>query len=104
MCFVLQAPNLIFLAVSPEEKESWINVLNAAITRAKNKILDEVRRRTESCMWTPDGHMSAGVQNKDGRGLKYYPGFRWSSPGLDPGSLIVHITRFGKHPEYSLAI
>ncbi|KAM7382768.1 hypothetical protein PAMP_002485 [Pampus punctatissimus] len=35
-------PNLIFLAVSPEEKESWINVLNAAITRAKNKILDEV--------------------------------------------------------------
>ncbi|XP_042278719.1 pleckstrin homology domain-containing family O member 1b [Thunnus maccoyii] len=36
------APNLIFLAVSPEEKESWINVLNAAITRAKNKILDEV--------------------------------------------------------------
>ncbi|KAL7393236.1 hypothetical protein ABVT39_008345 [Epinephelus coioides] len=35
-------PNLVFLAVSPEEKESWINVLNVAITRAKNKILDEV--------------------------------------------------------------
>ncbi|XP_062278085.1 pleckstrin homology domain-containing family O member 1b [Scomber scombrus] len=35
-------PNLIFLAVSPEEKECWINVLNAAITRAQNKILDEV--------------------------------------------------------------
>ncbi|XP_035862399.1 pleckstrin homology domain-containing family O member 1b [Sander lucioperca] len=35
-------PNLLFLAVSPEEKESWINVLNAAITRAKNRILDEV--------------------------------------------------------------
>ncbi|XP_029360970.1 pleckstrin homology domain-containing family O member 1-like [Echeneis naucrates] len=35
-------PNLVFLAVSPEEKESWINVLNAAITRAKNRILDEV--------------------------------------------------------------
>lgn len=35
-------PNLVFLAVSPEEKESWINVLNAAITRAKNSILDEV--------------------------------------------------------------
>ncbi|XP_030013715.1 pleckstrin homology domain-containing family O member 1-like [Sphaeramia orbicularis] len=35
-------PNLIFLAVSPEEKESWINALNAAITRAKNRILDEV--------------------------------------------------------------
>ncbi|KAM9353594.1 LOW QUALITY PROTEIN: pleckstrin homology domain-containing family O member 1b [Symphorus nematophorus] len=35
-------PNLVFLAVSPEDKESWINVLNAAITRAKNRILDEV--------------------------------------------------------------
>ncbi|XP_022617705.1 pleckstrin homology domain-containing family O member 1-like isoform X1 [Seriola dumerili] len=35
-------PNLVFLAVSPEEKESWINVLNAAITRAKNRILDDV--------------------------------------------------------------
>ncbi|XP_034534671.1 pleckstrin homology domain-containing family O member 1-like, partial [Notolabrus celidotus] len=35
-------PNLEFLAVSPEEKESWINVLNVAITRAKNRILDEV--------------------------------------------------------------
>lgn len=36
------APNLVLLAVSPEEKESWINVLNVAITRAKNRILDEV--------------------------------------------------------------
>ncbi|GLD75069.1 pleckstrin homology domain-containing family O member 1-like protein, partial [Lates japonicus] len=35
-------PNLVFLAVSPEEKESWINALNAAMTRAKNRILDEV--------------------------------------------------------------
>ncbi|XP_070691294.1 pleckstrin homology domain-containing family O member 1-like [Pempheris klunzingeri] len=35
-------PNLVFLAVSPEEKESWINVLNVGITRAKNRILDEV--------------------------------------------------------------
>ncbi|XP_068425383.1 pleckstrin homology domain-containing family O member 1b [Clinocottus analis] len=34
--------NIVFLAVSPEEKESWINILNAAITRAKNRILDEV--------------------------------------------------------------
>ncbi|TRY86395.1 hypothetical protein DNTS_012157 [Danionella cerebrum] len=34
-------PNLVFLAVSPEEKESWITALNAAITRAKNRILDE---------------------------------------------------------------
>nr|XP_046256585.1 pleckstrin homology domain-containing family O member 1b isoform X2 [Scatophagus argus] len=37
-----EVPNLVFLAVSPEDKESWINVLNAAITRAKNRILDEV--------------------------------------------------------------
>ncbi|KAI3360713.1 hypothetical protein L3Q82_012862 [Scortum barcoo] len=36
------APNLVFLAVSPEEKESWINILNVALTRAKNRILDEV--------------------------------------------------------------
>ncbi|KAF7226417.1 pleckstrin homology domain-containing family O member 1b [Nothobranchius furzeri] len=35
-------PNLVFLAVSPEEKESWINILNASITKAKNRILDEV--------------------------------------------------------------
>ncbi|XP_074539785.1 pleckstrin homology domain-containing family O member 1-like [Halichoeres trimaculatus] len=35
-------PNLEFLAVSPEEKESWINALNSAIKRAKNSILDEV--------------------------------------------------------------
>ncbi|KAK2845215.1 hypothetical protein Q5P01_011874 [Channa striata] len=35
-------PNLVFLAVSPEEKESWINTLNSAITRAKNRILDEL--------------------------------------------------------------
>ncbi len=38
----MQVPNLVFLAVSPEEKESWINALNAALTRAKNRILDEV--------------------------------------------------------------
>ncbi|XP_057689349.1 pleckstrin homology domain-containing family O member 1b isoform X1 [Corythoichthys intestinalis] len=33
--------NIMFLAVSPEDKESWINVLNGAITKAKNKILDQ---------------------------------------------------------------
>ncbi|KAJ7307183.1 hypothetical protein JRQ81_009171 [Phrynocephalus forsythii] len=42
------APNLVFLAVSPEEKESWINALNSAITRAKNRILDEVTVEEES--------------------------------------------------------
>src|SRR4029434_2856931 len=43
LCLSLyQTPNLVFLAVSPEEKESWINVLNTAIVRAKNRILDEV--------------------------------------------------------------
>ncbi|XP_029700425.1 pleckstrin homology domain-containing family O member 1-A isoform X1 [Takifugu rubripes] len=35
-------PNLLFLAVSPEEKESWINALNVAVTRAKNRSFDEV--------------------------------------------------------------
>ncbi|XP_028297974.1 pleckstrin homology domain-containing family O member 1b [Gouania willdenowi] len=35
-------PNLLFLALSPEDKESWIMVLNAAIIRAKNRILDQV--------------------------------------------------------------
>ncbi|XP_069508391.1 pleckstrin homology domain-containing family O member 1 [Ambystoma mexicanum] len=42
------APNLIFLAVSPEEKESWINALNSAIIRAKNRILDEVTVEEDS--------------------------------------------------------
>ncbi|XP_077404688.1 pleckstrin homology domain-containing family O member 1-like [Vanacampus margaritifer] len=35
-------PNLLFLAVSPEEKESWINALNVAIVKAKNRVLDQV--------------------------------------------------------------
>ncbi|XP_061462263.1 pleckstrin homology domain-containing family O member 1 isoform X2 [Rhineura floridana] len=47
------APNLVFLAVSPEEKESWINVLNSAITRAKNRILDEVTVEEESYLAHP---------------------------------------------------
>lgn len=48
---VCQVPNLVFLAVSPEEKESWINALNGAITRSKNSILDEVRH-TPRCTST----------------------------------------------------
>ncbi|TEA19822.1 pleckstrin homology domain-containing family O member 1 isoform X1 [Lagenorhynchus albirostris] len=48
-----QAPNLIFLAVSPEEKESWINALNSAITRAKNRILDEVTVEEDSYLAHP---------------------------------------------------
>ncbi|XP_077175472.1 pleckstrin homology domain-containing family O member 1 [Paroedura picta] len=47
------APNLVFLAVSPEEKESWINALNSAITRAKNRILDEVTVEEESSLAHP---------------------------------------------------
>ncbi|XP_025714101.1 pleckstrin homology domain-containing family O member 1 isoform X1 [Callorhinus ursinus] len=47
------APNLIFLAVSPEEKESWINALNSAITRAKNRILDEVTVEEDSYLAHP---------------------------------------------------
>ncbi|XP_036394836.1 pleckstrin homology domain-containing family O member 1b isoform X1 [Megalops cyprinoides] len=46
-------PNLVFLAVSPEEKESWINALNGAITRAKNRILDEVTVEEESLLVHP---------------------------------------------------
>lgn len=38
----MQVPNLVFLAVSPEEKELWVNAINAAIIRAKNRVLDEV--------------------------------------------------------------
>ncbi|XP_077576464.1 pleckstrin homology domain-containing family O member 1-like isoform X2 [Stigmatopora nigra] len=34
--------NVVFLASSPEDKEAWINVLNGAIHRAKNKVLDQV--------------------------------------------------------------
>ncbi|CAL8248860.1 unnamed protein product [Lota lota] len=41
-------PNLVFLAVSPEEKESWISAINGAITRAKNRILDEVTVEDDS--------------------------------------------------------
>ncbi|XP_022617706.1 pleckstrin homology domain-containing family O member 1-like isoform X2 [Seriola dumerili] len=47
-------PNLVFLAVSPEEKESWINVLNAAITRAKNRILDDASTSSSDGMLTLD--------------------------------------------------
>ncbi|XP_076827604.1 pleckstrin homology domain-containing family O member 1b [Brachyhypopomus gauderio] len=46
-------PNLVFLAVSPEEKESWINALNIAITRGKNRILDEVIVEEVSCLAHP---------------------------------------------------
>ncbi|KAI7806284.1 pleckstrin homology domain-containing family O member 1b [Triplophysa rosa] len=46
-------PNLVFLAVSPEEKESWINALNGAITRAKNSILDEVTVEEDSLLAHP---------------------------------------------------
>ncbi|NWW47306.1 PKHO1 protein, partial [Pedionomus torquatus] len=47
------APSLVFLAVSPEEKESWINALNSAITRAKNRILDEVTVEEDSFLAHP---------------------------------------------------
>uniref|UniRef100_A0A087XX12 Pleckstrin homology domain containing, family O member 1a n=1 Tax=Poecilia formosa TaxID=48698 RepID=A0A087XX12_POEFO len=43
-------PNLVFLAVSPEEKESWINTLNVAIIRAKNRVLDEVTIEENSAL------------------------------------------------------
>uniref|UniRef100_A0AAV2MEC6 PH domain-containing protein n=1 Tax=Knipowitschia caucasica TaxID=637954 RepID=A0AAV2MEC6_KNICA len=34
--------SVVFLALSPEEKESWIQVLNQALNRAKNRVLDQV--------------------------------------------------------------
>ncbi|KAM4540183.1 pleckstrin homology domain-containing family O member 1-A [Odontesthes bonariensis] len=46
-------PNLVFLAVSPEEKESWINALNVAIVKAKNRILDEVTIEEDSALAHP---------------------------------------------------
>ncbi|XP_049457526.1 pleckstrin homology domain-containing family O member 1-A-like isoform X1 [Epinephelus fuscoguttatus] len=46
-------PNLVFLAVSPEEKESWVNALNVAIIKAKNRILDEVTIGEDSALVHP---------------------------------------------------
>ncbi|XP_037549211.1 pleckstrin homology domain-containing family O member 1-A [Nematolebias whitei] len=46
-------PNLVFLAVSPEEKESWINTLNVAIVRAKNRVFDEVAIEEDSALAHP---------------------------------------------------
>ncbi|KAM7373738.1 hypothetical protein PAMP_008568 [Pampus punctatissimus] len=46
-------PNLVFLAVSPEEKESWINALNVAIIKAKNRVLDEVTIEEDSVLVHP---------------------------------------------------
>ncbi|XP_038158119.1 pleckstrin homology domain-containing family O member 1-A isoform X3 [Cyprinodon tularosa] len=42
--------NLVFLAVSPEEKESWINTFNVAIIKAKNRVLDEVTIEEDSAL------------------------------------------------------
>uniref|UniRef100_A0A3B5AD22 Pleckstrin homology domain-containing family O member 1-A-like n=1 Tax=Stegastes partitus TaxID=144197 RepID=A0A3B5AD22_9TELE len=46
-------PNLVFLAVSPEEKESWVNALNVAIIKAKNRVLDEVTIEEDSTLVHP---------------------------------------------------
>ncbi|XP_069372595.1 pleckstrin homology domain-containing family O member 1-A isoform X1 [Paralichthys olivaceus] len=46
-------PNLVFLAVSPEEKESWVNALNVAIIKAKNRVLDEVTIEENSSLAHP---------------------------------------------------
>ncbi|XP_019129600.1 pleckstrin homology domain-containing family O member 1-A isoform X2 [Larimichthys crocea] len=46
-------PNLVFLAVSPEEKESWVNALNVAIIKAKNRILDEVTIEEDNALVHP---------------------------------------------------
>ncbi|XP_022067923.1 pleckstrin homology domain-containing family O member 1-A isoform X1 [Acanthochromis polyacanthus] len=46
-------PNLVFLAVSPEEKESWVNALNVAIIKAKNRVLDEVTIEEDGALVHP---------------------------------------------------
>ncbi|XP_010872005.1 pleckstrin homology domain-containing family O member 1-A [Esox lucius] len=46
-------PNLVFLAVSPEEKESWVNALNTAIIKAKNRVFDEVTIEEDSVLVHP---------------------------------------------------
>nr|XP_020477116.1 pleckstrin homology domain-containing family O member 1-A-like isoform X2 [Monopterus albus] len=46
-------PNLVFLAVSPEEKELWVNALNVAIIKAKNRVLDEVTTEEDSALVHP---------------------------------------------------
>ncbi|XP_053303321.1 pleckstrin homology domain-containing family O member 1-A [Pleuronectes platessa] len=43
-------PNLVFLAVSPEEKESWVHVLNVAVITAKNRVLDQVSIEENSAL------------------------------------------------------
>ncbi|KAM9838713.1 pleckstrin homology domain-containing family O member 1-A [Aulostomus maculatus] len=48
-----KVPNLVFLAVSPEEKESWVNALNVAIIKAKNRVLDEVTIEEDSALVHP---------------------------------------------------
>ncbi|XP_069024843.1 pleckstrin homology domain-containing family O member 1-A-like isoform X2 [Embiotoca jacksoni] len=46
-------PNLVFLAVSPEEKELWVNALNVAIVKAKNRVLDEVTVEEDGALAHP---------------------------------------------------
>ncbi|XP_030002745.1 pleckstrin homology domain-containing family O member 1-A isoform X2 [Sphaeramia orbicularis] len=46
-------PNLVFLAVSPEEKESWVNAFNVAIIKAKNRVLDEVTIEEDNTLAHP---------------------------------------------------
>ncbi|XP_077432887.1 pleckstrin homology domain-containing family O member 1-like isoform X3 [Vanacampus margaritifer] len=72
--------SVLFLAVSPEDKESWISVLNVAITRAKNKILDQVTaNEAHLCHLTRDrarirhgrrppsrGHLLVAASSSDG--------------------------------------
>ncbi|XP_075994939.1 pleckstrin homology domain-containing family O member 1-like [Genypterus blacodes] len=48
-----QVPNLLFLAVSAEEKESWVNALNVAIRRAKNRVLDKVTPEEDGVLAHP---------------------------------------------------
>ncbi|KAM9824314.1 pleckstrin homology domain-containing family O member 1-A [Neosynchiropus ocellatus] len=48
-----KVPNLVFLAVSPEEKELWINAINIGIVKAKNRVFDEVTVEQDSVLVHP---------------------------------------------------
>ncbi|XP_068613272.1 pleckstrin homology domain-containing family O member 1b [Brachionichthys hirsutus] len=55
--------NLVFLAVSPEDKESWITVLNAAISGARNRVLDQVMVQ-HSQLFHPTQHRAKIPHNR----------------------------------------
>ncbi|XP_041931852.1 pleckstrin homology domain-containing family O member 1-A isoform X2 [Alosa sapidissima] len=76
-----RTPNLVFLAVSPEEKESWINVLNAAIVRAKNRIFDEASTSSDGMLTLHEEDASSPEDEGD----VWVKDFRVDLDKLSPG-------------------